>query len=132
MAIKRGRPAKNGMQPGWMMLRAMELLHAYDEARKAGEKHVAAVHSAVDAVRTKYPAMPVSATAVKRMLAEWRPKDGRNGILVTKPNDIITLPDGRKARRTLIFGYGLRPNYPRVNAKTGGESASEHGGVRKK
>lgn len=145
MSVKRGRPPKNGMQPGWMMKRGMEALYAYDEARKAGEKHSAAVQSAVDAVRAKYPSMPISATEVKRMLSQWRPKGRPIGIIVTKPapgDDIIILPDGQRARRTLTFGYGPRPNYPRANATTklkedrkvtrdaGADSGADFGGLK--
>ena len=119
----RGRPPKKGLQPSWMLLRRMELLFAYDQARKAGEKHAAAVASAVLAFRTKYPLIPASGSEVRRVLADWRPRNQATGVIVTKPeppNDIITLPDGRKARRGLTFGFGPRPRYPRINAKLNG------------
>ncbi len=121
MATKRGRPPKNGMQPAWMLERGMEALYAYDEARRGGQKHSAAVRSAVEAIRAKYPRMPISETEVKRVLAQWRPQGGRIGILVTEPappDDIFILPNGQRARRGLTFGYGPRPNYPRINART--------------
>ena len=117
---KRGRPKKHGVQPSWMLVRRMEVLYEYDQARQAGEKHASAVCSAVAAVRKRHPRMPLSQTEAKRILADWRRRNCRTGVLITKPeppDDVLTLPDGRKARKLLIFGYGLLPRYPRHNAR---------------
>ena len=117
---KRGRPKKDGLQPFWMLRRRMEATYEYDQARRAGEKHSSAVRSAAAAVRQRYPGMRLSETEVKRILADWRPRNCRTGVLITKPeppDDIFTLPDGRKARKRLIVGYGPCPRYPRQNAR---------------
>ncbi len=117
---KRGRPKKNGLQPGWMLLRRMEALYAYGQARMAGEKHSAAVREAVKAVREKHPSMRISETEVRRILADWQPKNVPTVIVVGKPDrpdEERTLPDGQKAKTVLSLGFGSRPNYPRTNAR---------------
>ena len=119
MTKKPGRPRKHGFQPIWMLMRATTAFYAYDEARRRGEKHSAAVQSAACAVRLEYPGMPISETEVKRMLAQWRPSNQDMGLIISKPeppNDTIILPDGKKARRVLDASFGPRPTYPRINA----------------
>jgi len=69
---KRGRPNNNGVKPGWVLLRIVMVLHAYDQARGRGEKRSAAISDAVSTVRSLAPEMPISETEVKRVLAEFR------------------------------------------------------------
>jgi hypothetical protein len=116
---RRGRPRKNGEQPMWMLERAALAVHGYDEARKAGEKHMAAITCAVQLIRATHPEMKASETEVKRVLADWRSNRRPTGLWVTKPDPadcMLTLPDGRVVRRLLDAGFGPRPVYPRANA----------------
>ncbi len=53
MSSKRGRPRKNGGQPGWMLVRGLEILFPYDQSRRAGEKHSVALREAVTAVKAE-------------------------------------------------------------------------------
>src|SRR5580698_10619043 len=50
---KRGRPKTNGGKPPWVLRRITWVVYAYDRARKAGEKHAAAVDEAVKFVQTR-------------------------------------------------------------------------------
>ncbi len=52
---KRGRPRKNGEQPIWMLDRVTLVVYAYDQAREAGEKHMAAITEAVEFIRENRP-----------------------------------------------------------------------------
>ena len=83
---KRGRPKKNGQVPPWMLERVTVVLYAYERARAAGAKHLTAVQEAVGFVRANRPLMPISETAVKRILAEWRSNRSRSCLFVTKPD----------------------------------------------
>jgi hypothetical protein len=114
-----GRPRKNGEQPMWMLVRATLAVYGYDQARKAGEKHMAAITSAVRLIRATRPRMKVSETEVKRILADWRSSRSPVGLVVTKPDPadcMLTLPDGRVVKRLLDAAFGPRPVYPRANA----------------
>jgi hypothetical protein len=116
---KAGRPRKNGDQPMWMLERATLVVFAYDRAREAGEKHKAAIASAVEFIRKKRPMMKICETEVRRILAEWRSKRSPVGLLITKPdpaNCMFTLPDGQVVRRVLSASFGPRPVYARANA----------------
>jgi hypothetical protein len=115
---KRGRPKTNGGKPPWVLRRITLVVYAYDRARKAGEKHEAAVDEAVKFVRTRKAKMPISGTEVKRILADWRPSRKPRVLLVSKsdPKECIRLPDGRVFRRTFTAAVGPRPFYPRANA----------------
>ncbi len=115
---KPGRPRKNGEQPMWMLGRATLAVYGYDQARKAGEKHMAAITEAVRLIRATHPRMKISETEVKRVLADWRSSRRPVGLVVTKPDPaecMLTLPDGRVVKRLLCAGFGLRPVYPRAN-----------------
>jgi len=141
---KRGRPNKHGVRPGWMLLRSVMVLNAYDQARASGDKHSAAVTEAVSAVRSRTPGMPISETEVKRVLAEFQSRDSEGswvisaGIVQGPELDtwfdnlewIATksplklgaphLPDYRSKPNqvsTLSIQIGPRPHYPRSNAR---------------
>jgi hypothetical protein len=77
---KRGRPRKNGAQPGWMLGRVVLVLHAYDRSRSAGNKHSVAILNAVSAVRSYAPHMPISETEVRRILANLRPSSAPKSL----------------------------------------------------
>jgi hypothetical protein len=127
MTNKLGRPKADGRQPFMVVERLSLVLFAYDLARKAGMKHSMAIMAAVEYVKTIAPAMKISETEVKRILAYWRAKGATNKcLLVTKPdpaNRTVSVPvreDGKivfKPRRILYtVSQGPRPIYPRVNA----------------
>lgn len=124
---KRGRPRKNGAQPGWTFFRAMFALYGYNEARAAGIKHSSAVTEAVSVVRSRCPGMPISETQVKRILAEYQPEGVPIAWKVTKTDtemqmppavrEALGIPESSKMRSGFTFGFGPRPEYPRSNAK---------------
>jgi hypothetical protein len=64
-----------------MLGRGLEVLHAYDRARKSGMKHSVAVREAADFVRQRQQ-MPVSETEVRRILAKYRPRNSRSTLVV--------------------------------------------------
>jgi hypothetical protein len=116
---KRGRPRKNGLQPISVLNRVTLVTYAYDQARGAGEKHMAAITEAVEFIRKNHPSMKVSETEVKRILANYRSKRRPVGLLVTKPDPadcMLTLPNGRVVRVLYSAAIGPRPIYPRANA----------------
>jgi hypothetical protein len=142
---KRGRPNKSGAKPGWMFFRSAMILVAYDRARRRGEKHYAAVAAVVLALRARVPEMPISETEVKRVLAHFRPETSRVALIFTESLaqgreaetwleslkwaakkycgrwDVPMLSaDESKPRllSTFAIHFGLRPCYPRHNARS--------------
>ena len=137
---KRGRPNKNGAKPAWTLLRSVIVLCAYDQARHVGEKHSAAIAAAVSALRSQVPEMPISATEVKRVLAEFRSKDSGQALIFTegiaqgpeadarfemlewaaeKSRGKLKVPSFFPRRlRTFAIQIGPRPRYQRHNAKS--------------
>jgi hypothetical protein len=139
---KRGRPPKNGVVEPEHFGRALKLTYAYSEARKKGLKHSAAVREAVEFVRRLNPATPVSESAVRRVLAEFRPQNSEVEITVEystlegsgaaacrsrfaqllKSSGNENVPalsdeDLRRPLKAFKFGFGKRLDYPRHNAK---------------
>jgi hypothetical protein len=104
------------------------VLNAYNEARSLGLKHSAAVSEAVAVVKNRLPDVQISQTEVKRILAEYQPS-GALTVLTTKKNDVATrplppevcrqmgIPEGSRMRSILAFGFGPKPQYPRVNSR---------------
>jgi hypothetical protein len=138
---KRGRPNKNGVKPGWALLRSFLVLHAYDQARARGDKHSHAIAEAVSAVRSRVPEMPISETEVKRVLAEFQSKDSGGRWIITDDIiqgtelqiwfnnlkwiaaqpikcDIPDFPVKPSGLRTLKIQVGPRLRYPRSNARS--------------
>ena len=120
---KRGRPTKNGLQPAWMLFRCFLVLHAYNKARSSPLKHSSAVTEAVAIVKKTWPDMPISETEVKRILAKFQPKGIPVAVKVRKASDsplrpavcqVMGVPEGSKMKTTYIFGFGPRPQYPRI------------------
>lgn len=108
---RRGRP-RNGKKPVWILERVILAVYAYGEARKLGEKHSVAVTEAVKYIRATAPAMRVSETEVKRIMAAWRPRGSPTCLFVSKPdpvNNSHTLPNGRKVRILYTAWVGPRP-----------------------
>ena len=96
---KRGRPAKNGVKPGWMLLRHVMLVEAYHRARNERQKHEFAIRAARDAAKADFPDMKISDTHVREALRELQPKGSEGVFLVTKVGKKWTL------------GLGPRPAY---------------------
>jgi hypothetical protein len=122
---KRGRPKKNGQMPMWTLRRDTLIIYGYDQARKVGEKHAAAIKEE-RYVQESDSRMPISETEVRRVLARWRPRLKPFGLVVIKPNpseSILTLPNGMVFRIGLTAAVGPRPIYPRANAA---EKPSSH------
>jgi hypothetical protein len=142
-AKNRGRPTQHGVKAPWQFRRVLMVVHEYDKARKRGEKHTAAMQAAVDYLRQHEPKMPISTTAVRRVLAEFRPKDNQLALAVslsiaddkelarrrnlraqvpgfagTDVTAELTDSNRQSGRRTYKFGFVERPNYARHNAKT--------------
>jgi hypothetical protein len=126
---KRGRPKAYGQQPDWMLFRRFVILWVYNQARKAGEKHSIALNEAAAAVRSCFPKMPVSASEVRRTLAEWQPKSSPIAIIVNEiPNtelrqaaalqQALDIPEGALVEYGFQFGLGAHPQYPRTNARS--------------
>jgi hypothetical protein len=114
---KRGRPRKNGVKGGWVFSRAIHALYGYGTSRMADEKYSEALKAGVAEVRQTFPGMPISQTEVKRVLAEFQSKAQPLGLWVAKPESSHTMVvDDIGWGRTLAFGFGLPPNYPRHNA----------------
>jgi len=121
------------------------VMAAYDEARQNDQKHSVAVRQAVEFVKQNYPELRISETAVRRILAEWRPRN--SGTILRFERSTMTeeevakyrsvreqaaafqqqigpsvplLPDINNPFKTatkFVFGFGERPNYPRSNRK---------------
>jgi hypothetical protein len=143
MKRKRGRPKANGVRPGWVFLRESIALNAYDEVRRADQKHEAALDAMVEAVGRWSPNMPMSRTEAKRILADWRGKHRASTIigkgeqilegeaaachlerlhtLATLYAELKGLPLPQKSNSTTVrictFGAGTVPRYPRINRK---------------
>jgi hypothetical protein len=120
---KRGRPKTNGAMPGWMFVRVVLVLHAYNEARSSGCKHSSAVTEAVATVKKTWSGMPISETGVKRILAKHQPKGDPVAFQVTKiseetpppaTTEIMGVPHETRLKPLFSFGFGPRPKYPRI------------------
>jgi hypothetical protein len=142
----RGRPRKKDDTMKFSCFaRAGAAMSAYDDARERGEKHSVAVTHAVDSVRRLYPTMRISRTVVKRILAEFRPRNSgtilrfdrstlreeeaekhrwiRSQVALMQENKALTSPvlpsdSLPKTVTTFRIRFAERPNYPRHNLKT--------------
>ena len=145
---KRGRPKTNGVRPGWMFERECIALNAYDEARRAEQKHETALDAMVDAVHRWLPGAPMSRTEAKRIRANWQGKNRTTTIIgmgerilegeeaapyLKRSQDLaerhaelkgLPMPPRSTASsvRVISFGLGPVPRYPRINCRQGGES----------
>jgi hypothetical protein len=81
MKKKLGRPRKKkGVSSFMQFERAGLAMSSYDEARKNGQKHSAAVAQTVELLKHSHPVIRISQTEVKRILAACRPR-GSHTIL---------------------------------------------------
>jgi hypothetical protein len=141
----RGRPKKEeGREEFWRFVRTGIIISAYDEARKSGQKHSAAVTQAVEYLKQHQPEMPVSETVVKRTLATFRSRNSqttprfkrsvvgkrklaRLRSMLKQVPDIqgvngksVPAPSILNLTKSLTaykFRYAKRPRYPRHNRK---------------
>src|SRR5215469_15886548 len=120
---KPGRPKKNGIQPPWMLGRMLLVLHAFREAKSSGLKHCAAITETVAAVKKTWPAMRISETEVKRILAKYQPasapfvfiakwEDASDQPLHPEICKVMGIPEGSRMKNKFTFGFGPRPKYP--------------------
>lgn len=133
----RGRPRKHGLREPEVLRRALLAVVFYQQARTAGEKYSVAVREAAAHVRSRNPHTRMSETEVKRILAEFWPKNAESVILAeesaVEEAEVMRLRDllaqvpssDRKVEsfivhyrplRKLAIRFGKRPNYPRHNA----------------
>jgi len=139
-----GRPRKiKGVISETKFARVRIAIGLYDEERKNGQKHSAAVAQAVELIKERYPTIRISETEVKRILATWRPRGSHNNLRIdgltygeegANPSHLEApmaaasqqrgsdLPGPLDViRRNLVTRYqvrvGERPNYPRHNRK---------------
>ncbi len=125
---KRGRLRKYGVQPGWMLGRAIMVIDAFNRARQSGEKYEAAIGAAIDDVRAFDPKMRIGPRRVKQILAKWQPKASSIAWIARRFSD-AELQDSKTQESLKIFrsmgvpfgekvavysvGIGPRPQYPR-------------------
>jgi hypothetical protein len=125
---KLGRPRR---KPGTISFcnfqRAVMAMNLYEEVRKNGQKHSVAIAQAVELIKQRDPAMRISETEVKRILAGWRPRGRRIFLRIEcamlSEEELAKLPtttDLIHPKSVTIFrmSIGERPNYPRTNRKS--------------
>jgi hypothetical protein len=142
---KRGRPRKKAGEMKFEDFRRAGItMSGYDEARQKNQKHSVAVREVAEVVRQRCPEMRISDGGVRRILAEHRPRDGRNIPLFDRST--MTEAERERLRRMLeqvppppreqgpnvdlspemrrpmprvkyMIRFGERPTYPRHNAK---------------
>lgn len=146
MEKKLGRPPKiEGVISYKDFKRAGIVTAVYDERRKDGEKHNVAVKEIVDFIKQHYPSMRISETTVRRILAEFRPREShvilrfeRSTLTgedltrwqcriqerlahLSQTNELAPPPASdispRKSVTVYRFRFEERPNYPRHNRK---------------
>jgi len=102
-----------------MLKRSLLILLEFDRAERRELKHSAAIGEAVAVIRSKYPDLRVSETAVKRTLAEWMPRNRETAYLAREPEnpDKMYRLDGRDYRVIVSLYVGPRQVYPRINQK---------------
>jgi hypothetical protein len=125
-------------------VRAGIAMSLFDEERRNDQKHCGAITDVVGLIKKSYPDNRISNTGVRRILAEFRPKERHTVLLFERTaltgeelekfhwkqkilaalrhDDKSTLPTYPKLDRTepvTVFRirFGERPNYPRHNRK---------------
>ena len=127
-------------------VRAGIVMAVYDEGRQSDQKHSVAVRQAVEFVKQNYPGLRISETAVRRILAEWRPRNSgtilrferstmtadeiakyrsvREQAAAFQQTEGLKVPvpsdiinNHSRPRTKFLIRFGERPNYPRSNRK---------------
>jgi hypothetical protein len=118
-----------------MLIRKLVALYSYEKARKKEEKHAAALDEAVRGVHTYLPRASISATELRRTVAQLRPRGCPFAYTVQKiggddpelPQSVCQLfkvPEGSKMKQRSRFGIVPRTDY-RINAKSPRFSSSQ-------
>jgi hypothetical protein len=139
MAVKkRGRPKKekDRLEP-WQFARFAKVSAFYDQARKRGEKHSAAVRSVVGALKTDKPSRFISESVVRKILAKHRSKGAQSipmfeelpsgnpgrlhNLLAMVPGSLgqrfRLSTDDHPLVKPLAIRVGPRPQYARHNTR---------------
>lgn len=113
-----GRPATNGVLPGWMFLRATIAIEAFTAARQAGEKYEPALDAAVNSLNQFDSKMKASRSMVKKILKELMPENGEEMLRVTKTTE-PTNPASENSSTKTSYGIGFtpKPTYPHPSKK---------------
>jgi hypothetical protein len=114
---KRGRPAKNGVKDVRALSRVFAVLYSYDNARSRGEKYSLAIRECVAFVRQLHPGMPISETEVKRILAEFRPRNGR--VILKVECSVAEGEEAQAIRSKLLSFRGFMPGSHTESAQKG-------------
>ena len=145
MKKKLGRPRKTkGEISTNDFMRAATVMSLFDDARKNGQKHSAAVAQSIEVIKQRHPMMRISESEVKRILAAWRPRgshtilrvecstlskeeiakrycsESQPAALSEKKGSKLPAPSDvilPKPVTTYKMYFGERPNYPRHNRK---------------
>ena len=72
---KRGAPKKHGVLDGWVLIRRLEAVLAYQKARMAGKTDRVSKEIAIAEVKRRIPGIKISKTEIERALAEFQPHD---------------------------------------------------------
>lgn len=70
---KRGAPKKQGLLDGFVLIRRIEAVAAYQNARLGGMTDRAAKQFAINQVKLRFPDVKISKSEVERALAELQP-----------------------------------------------------------
>lgn len=63
----RGRPKQNGVQPGWMLLRSVEVMRLFARYRDHQSKFETTVNDTVQEFKRLYPELKINSTEVRRI-----------------------------------------------------------------
>ncbi len=107
-----GRPPQHGEQLGWMLVRNMLVVAAYERQRQAGGTHDEGIRAAIREVEHGMGVeIPISDATVRRALAEW---------FSTLPGRIVyhvTGPRSEGDHKTYTASIGEHPKFPRKPRK---------------
>ncbi len=128
---ERGRPRTHGLQSTSILDREIMVVWYYNQSRRAGLKHWAAIQDAIAAVKTRHPKMRIGEILVKKILAKWQPRRSQTAWLVSKvPDEQLNGPEMERARAVFAMlrpgaqitgayrvGIGPQPQHPGSNAR---------------
>lgn len=113
MINKGGRPKSDGKKPGWMLLRAMVVIEAFNRARRNEEKYEIALEKAVIAVNDYDSNAAISVSMVKKILKEFMPSGATEVFNVSRvPVQIDGASEGTENNSNYTASFGLKPVYP--------------------
>jgi len=113
-----GRPATNGVLPGWMLFRTAVVIEAFNTARQAGNKYEFALEAAVDAAIRIDPKMKASRSMVKKILKEYMPENGEEMLRVTKITEQANpASENTSTNTSFTLGFVPKATYPHPSEK---------------